>query len=68
MNLREFLENSQTLAIQQADARRQEEVKKWESIADELAFVLDSLIDNRDNIRNWLRAHDALKKYESEKR
>ena len=64
MNIKEFLEQSQQLAIEQSDRARREEVDAWRKIADDLAFALDCLVDDKDNMKYWFRAHDALKRYE----
>lgn len=64
MNIKEFIEHSQNLAIEQADRAKREEIDSWRKIADELAFVLDCLVDDRENMKYWFRAHDAIKRYE----
>lgn len=64
MNIKDFLEHTQNLALEQASRMQKQEVDEWREIADKLAFSLDCLVDDKENMKNWFRAHDALKKYE----
>lgn len=64
MNIKDFLEHSQNLALEQSMMMQKEAVEEWKKVADKLALSLDCLIDDRNNMKNWFRAHDALKSYE----
>ena len=68
MNIKDFLESSQNLAIEQAERAHRQEKEQWEKIADDLAFALSCLVDDRDNIKYWFRAYEAMKQYEGAKR
>lgn len=63
MNIRDFLEQSQNLAIEQAERIERQDMEKWQKIADDLAWALDCLVDDKDNMKFWFKAHDALKQY-----
>lgn len=62
----QWIKNSEAFSKKAAYAEL--DIAKLEKLLDEMAYVLDLLVDDSSNNRNWFKVKEVLDKYEKYKR